>query len=208
MSVGESLRDSSPTNEVLVDFQCRECCFKATGTSADVDSARRAHRHPNLSLVDVDGAERERLWTQYFEASLPPQLVDTTRLPRPYPRFFIWGATLAALIVTGGGALLSRWLVDALYPAMGGWIHGSIMLLIVGALVYALMRYENDRRSANIHRFRVVAECNHHIRNALQVLIFNHDGPVQQGALGISRQIGDAVRRIELTLSEVFPRVL
>jgi hypothetical protein len=53
-----------------------------------------------------------------------------------------------------------------------------------------------------------VAECNHHIRNALQVLIFNHDGSIQRESLGISRRIGDAVRRIELTLSEVFPEVL
>jgi hypothetical protein len=91
---------------------------------------------------------------------------------------------------------------------MGGWIHGSFMLLIVGGLTYALMKYENNRRAANIHRFRVVAECNHHIRNALQVLIFNYDGTIQQKSLGISRQIADAVRRIELTLSEVFPEVL
>jgi hypothetical protein len=118
------------------------------------------------------------------------------------------GTILAALIVTAGGALFSRWLVDTWYPAMGGWIHGSFMLLIGGGLVYTLLRYENDRRAANIHRFRVVAECNHHIRNALQVLTFNQDGRIQQESLGISRQIADAVHRIELTLSEVFPRVL
>ena len=196
------------TNDVMVDFQCRDCCFKATGAYADVEIARRAHRHPNLSLVTIDRAERERLWTMYFEESLPPLLENTARLPQPYPRFYILGGTLAALIVTAGGALFSRWLVDTWYPSMGGWIHGSFMLLIVGGLVYTSLRYENDRRAANIHRFRVVAECNHHIRNALQVLIFNHDGPIQQGSLGISGQIADAVRRIELTLSEVFPRVL
>jgi hypothetical protein len=199
---------SSPTTDVLVDFQCHDCCFKAAGTYADVEIARRAHRHPNLSLGDIDRTERERLWTMYFEESLPPLLADTARLPQPYPRFYILGGTLAALIVTAGGALFSRWLVDTWYPSMGGWIHGSFMLLIVGGLVYTSLRYENDRRAANIHRFRVVAECNHHIRNALQVLIFNHGGPIQPGSLGISGQIADAVRRIELTLSEVFPRVL
>ena len=144
----------------------------------------------------------------HFEESLSPLLADTARLPQPYPSFHIFGGILAALIVTAGGALFSRWLVDTWYPAMSGWIHGSFMLLIVGGLLYTLLRYENDRRAANIHRFRVVAECNHHIRNALQVLIFNHDGRIQQEALGISRQITDAVHRIELTLSEVFPRVL
>lgn len=199
---------SSPTTDVLVDFQCHDCCFKAAGTYADVEIARRAHRHPNLSLVTIDRAERERLWTMYFEESVSPLQADTALLPQPYPRLYILGGTLAALIVTAGGALFSRWLVDTWYPSMGGWIHGSFMLLIVGGLVYTSLRYENDHRAANIRRFRIVAECNHHIRNALQVLIFNHAGPIQQGSLGISGQIVDAVRRIELTLSEVFPRVL
>jgi len=199
---------SSPTTDVLVDFQCHDCCFKAAGTYADVEIARRAHRHPNLSLVAIDRAERERLWTMYFEESVSPLQADTALLPQPYPRLYILGGTLAALIVTAGGALFSRWLVDTWNPSMGGWIHGSFMLLIVGGLVYTSLRYENDHRAANIRRFRIVAECNHHIRNALQVLIFNHAGPIQQGSLGISGQIADAVRRIELTLSEVFPRVL
>jgi hypothetical protein len=152
----------------------------------------------------MDSSERERVWTKHFEKSLSPLLEDTAPLPQPYPRLYILGAVLAALIVTAGCALLSRWLVETWYPAMGGWIHGSFMLLIVGGLLYTLLRYENNRRTANIQRFRIVAECNHHIRNALQVLLFNHDGRVQKGALGI----GEAVHRIELTLSEVFPRVL
>ena len=198
---------SSPGTDVLVDFQCRDCCFKAAGSYGDVEIARRAHRHPNLSLVAMDKSERGRVWTMYFEKSLSPLLEDSARLPQPYSRLYILGGTLAALIVTTGGALFSRWLVETWYPSTGGWIHGSFMLLIVGGLLYALLKYENDRRTANIHRFRIVAECNHHIRNALQVLLYTHDGRVQ-GALGVSRQIGDAVHRIELTLSEVFPRVL
>jgi hypothetical protein len=199
---------SSPATDVLIDFQCRDCCFKAAGSYADVEIARRTHRHPNLSLVAADEAQRERLWEKYFEKSLSPLLADTGRLPQPYPRFYILGGTLAALIVTGGAALFSRWLVQTWYPAMGGWIHGSTMLLVVGGLLYMLLRYENDRRSANIHRFRVVAECNHHIRNALQVLLYSREERVAEGSLGISRQIADAVHRIEMTLSEVFPRVL
>ncbi len=202
------MNQPSPLTDVLVDFQCRDCCFKATGAYADVEVARRAHRHANLSLVARDETEREKLWATYFERPLVPLAADTARLPQPYPSFYILALTLTVLIVTGGGALFSRWLVDMLYPSMGGWIHGSFMLLIVGGLVFTLLRYENVRRTANIHRFRIVAECNHHIRNALQVLIFEHDGAIQRDSMGASRQIADAVHRIELTLSEVFPRVL
>jgi len=189
----------------MVDFQCRDCCFKAIGTYSDVEIARRVHRHPNLSLVDV---ERERVRTKYFGKSMSPLLEDTPRLPQPYPRFYILGSILVALVVTAAGALFSRWVVGTWRPAMDGWIHGSFMLLIVGGLLYTLLRYENDRRAASIQRFRVVAECNHHIRNALQVLLYTHDGGIDEGSLRMSRKISDAVHRIELTLSEVIPRVL
>ncbi len=199
------MAQSSPTTDDLVDFQCQNCSFKAAGTYADVETARRAHRHPTLSLVP-DKAERERLWATYFEKPPSSPMADAIPLLQPYRRFRLLSITVAAIIVTAGGALFSRWLVSTLYHSMGGWVHGSFMLAIVGGLVYLVLRGENNRRAAYIRRFRVVEECNHHIRNALCVLMFGHDG--QQDSLGISRQIADAVHRIELTLSEVFPRVL
>ncbi len=202
----QSSADSSPLSDV-VDFQCQECIFKVAGTAADVEIARRTHRHANLPLISLDPDERQRLWKNHFEE--PPSFpgLDTSRLPQPYPRFFTSGVILGILIVTGASALFSRWLVDTRYPSLGGWFHGMFMLMIVAGLVYALMRYENDRRAANIRRFRVVSECTHHIRNAVQVLIF-HDSGLERGSPAISRQIADAVHRIELTLSEVFPKML
>ena len=246
---------STAAIDVLVDSECQSCCFKAAGTYADVEIARRAHRHPNSSLaaidraqigevwaqylgslpptnsecrcccvkaaetyaeveahrhknsslVAIDRAQIEEVWTEYFES--PGLQVDTDHLPQPYSRLYILVATLATLIVTAGGALCSRWLVDTWYSPMGGGIHGSFMLLIVGGLVYTVLTYANDRRAANIRRFRIVAECNHHIRNALQVLTFTCDPRLPQGSDG-RRKIADAVHRIELTLAEVFPRVL
>ena len=91
---------------------------------------------------------------------------------------------------------------------MGGLVHGTFMLLVVGGLIYTLLRYTNDRRAADIARFRTVAECNHHIRNALQVLSLTRDARTQQGSPEASRYAADSVQRIELTLAEVLPRVL
>jgi len=193
---------------VRVQFQCVSCDFKVTGTPDDVEIARRAHRHQSFRVPGTESADRENLKAKYFQASLLPRLTGTARLPQPYPLSYIWASILTALFVTAGGALLSRWLVDAWYPAMGGWIHGAFMLLIVGALLYALLKHENDRRGAHIHRFRVLAECNHHIRNALQVLVCTHEEPIPHPSLEVKRQISEAVHRIELTLSEVFPEVL
>jgi hypothetical protein len=191
--------------DVLVHCQCHDCSFKAAGTYAAVGIARRAHCHPDSSFVAIDGAQRAGVWTKYFE-SPPPLLVDTTRLPQPYSRLHILGATLAAVMVTAGGALFSRWLVSTWHHPIGGWVHGVFMLQVVGGLVYTLLSYANDRRAASIHRLQIVAECNHHIRNALQALTFTHEARTQQGSREVS-QIGDSVHRIELTLAEVLPRV-
>jgi hypothetical protein len=148
----------------------------------------------------------QRADAKHFEP-LHPQLVDPARLPQPYPPVHLLGTTIAAVAVTAAGALFSRWLVRAWYHPLGGLIHGSFMLLVVGGLVYALLRHESDRRTATIERLRIVAECNHHIRNALQVLILTGDAPTEQVTLGV-QQVADAVHRIDLTLSEVLPRVL
>ena len=114
---------------------------------------------------------------------------------------------MAALVVTGAGALFSRWLVDRWYPSMDAMVHGSFMLLVVGGLVYTLLRFTNDRRAADIQRFRAVAECNHQIRNALQVLSFSREAGSQTGSADLSRHTADSVQRIESTLAEVLPRV-
>ena len=139
--------------------------------------------------------------------SVESRLVDTTRLPQPYPHLYVWGATFGALLVTGGGALFSRWLARMWYEPVGGLVHGAFMLLVVGGLVSTLLRRTRDRRRANIERLRIVAECNHHIRNALQVLIVSGDARTGQGALGV-QQVAQSVRRIESTLAEILPRVV
>ena len=199
---------SSPTAGVLVHAQCHDCGFKAAGTYEDVACACRAHRHPNSTFLDaMNSTQRQETWTKHF-AACPPLLVDTAQLPQPYPRHHICVTTLAALVVTGLGALFSRWLVIMWYPSMDALVHGSFMLLVVGGLIYTLLRYTNDRRAADIDRFRTVAECNHHIRNALQVLSLARDTRTQQGSPEVSRHTADSVHRIELTLSEVLPRVL
>ena len=115
---------------------------------------------------------------------------------------------MAALIVTGVGALFSRWLVKTWYPSMDGMVHGTFMLLVVGGLIYTMLRRANERRAADIERFRTVAKCNHHIRNALQVLSLTCDTRTQQGSPDVSRHTADSVHRIELTLAEVLPKVL
>jgi hypothetical protein len=191
---------------VLVHAQCHECGFKAAGTYEDVALACRTHRHPHSTCFFASKSEpKGEVWAKHFEGR-PTLLVDTACLPQPYPRLYIVATALAAVIVAGAGALFSRWLAIRFYPSVGGLVHGAFMLLVVGGLIYTLLRYTNDRRAIDIERFRTVAECNHHIRNALQVLSLS--ARVQQGPGEASRHTADSVHRIELTLAEVLPKVL
>ena len=74
--------------------------------------------------------------------------------------------------------------------------------LVAGAFVYVLSLRERQRRAYVECRLRVIADMNHHIRNALQVITFyNRSGEKQP--LGII----EAVERIQWALREVLPQL-
>ena len=74
--------------------------------------------------------------------------------------------------------------------------------LVAGAFVYFLALRERQRRAYVECRLRVIADMNHHIRNALQVITFyNRTGAKQQ--VGIV----EAVERIQWALREVLPQL-
>jgi 1,2-phenylacetyl-CoA epoxidase catalytic subunit len=74
--------------------------------------------------------------------------------------------------------------------------------LVGAALVYVLSLRERQRQQYVECRLRVIAEMNHHIRNALQVITFyTHKGQKQE--VGIV----EAVERIQWALREVLPQL-
>jgi hypothetical protein len=74
--------------------------------------------------------------------------------------------------------------------------------LVAGALVYVLDVRERQRREFVECRLRVIADMNHHIRNALQVITFySRTGAKQQV------DIVEAVERIQWALREVLPQL-
>lgn len=78
---------------------------------------------------------------------------------------------------------------------------------IAGALFYQFARNEKNRRELIRERMRTVAELNHHIRNALQVIKFW--GAQHQNCALDEMQVKlmkDSVDRIEWALREVLPR--
>ncbi len=74
--------------------------------------------------------------------------------------------------------------------------------IVAGFLFYSLSNNERMRRRLVQERLRTIAEMNHHIRNALQVITYatateNHDKSVEL--------IRSSVERIEWALREVLP---
>jgi len=77
------------------------------------------------------------------------------------------------------------------------WTVGAFDTLLIGGLVWVLMLHSRHQRLLANHRFRVIADCNHHIRNALQVIAY-----MDTKDTIVMRQ---QVDRIEWVLREVLP---
>jgi hypothetical protein len=74
--------------------------------------------------------------------------------------------------------------------------------LVAGSLFFSLNNYERLRRGLVRERLRTIAEMNHHIRNALQVITYATASRTQTGSVEMIRS---SVERIEWALREVLP---
>jgi hypothetical protein len=81
-------------------------------------------------------------------------------------------------------------------------IIGSLLAAVVTA--FAVARFQSiarEHREAELRRARIIADMNHHIRNALQVLVYDAAAHTTEEA----NRIRDAVNRIDWALREVLP---
>jgi hypothetical protein len=108
--------------------------------------------------------------------------------------------TLLVWIVGFG---LDRWL------ARDGVTRVDILLVsnlltgvVAGALFFNLSNYERLRRNLVRERLRTIADMNHHIRNALQVITYATASEPQSDSVEMIRS---SVERIEWALREVLP---
>src|SRR5262245_29655687 len=85
-------------------------------------------------------------------------------------------------------------------------ISNAMTSLFAGELFYQIVREERAGRELVRARMKTIAELNHHIRNALQIIKFW--GAQQRPALDAMQLqlINDSVNRIEWALREVLPR--
>lgn len=82
-------------------------------------------------------------------------------------------------------------------------LSDAISASVIGLLSYRLFRLHQERRERLRHRVEVIANMNHHVRNALQVIsLSSHGKDIEEIAT-----IRESVNRIQWALRELLPKI-
>ncbi len=82
-------------------------------------------------------------------------------------------------------------------------VSDAVTALIAGSLMLWVLLVQRMRHLESQQRMQVIADMNHHVRNALQVISYWGMQEVDRNQL---RLIAEAVERIEWALRDVLPR--
>ncbi len=107
---------------------------------------------------------------------------------------FFWGFAVFLL-----GVLLDHALTRIGINGMTVVVDDLLIGMVAGALVFA---YEVRRYNAMLRQMRIIAEMNHHIRNALQPILYS--AYLKEQAQQI-RMIEQGTERIQWALKEILP---
>jgi len=113
-----------------------------------------------------------------------------------------WVAALRSMFI-GFGVFFLGSLSDVWLQHHGGTLSVAILddaVVGVGAGLLVLL-YERRQKKNIIRKLEVLRMMNHHVRNSLQVIAFAASAPEQDH----TREVRDAVERIEWALREVLP---
>ena len=119
-----------------------------------------------------------------------------------------WVAVAVAVVVSALGYFLDHFLM------LQGIARSTMLLftntvtgIVAGLLVYEVARHERGQREIMRAQMETIADMNHHIRNALQVIAGLTAEP-QNSRLeaGQMQRINESVKRVEWALREVLPK--
>lgn len=82
-------------------------------------------------------------------------------------------------------------------------LSDGISSAVIGLLVYQLVRLHQDRREQLRQRVEMIANMNHHVRNALQVIALTSHGKNKEEISAIR----ESVNRIQWALRELLPKI-
>ncbi|MGA8301514.1 MAG: hypothetical protein WB817_18680 [Terriglobales bacterium] len=140
-------------------------------------------------------------------ASTPGLSIPSMRrkLPTPTPWWrFVLGAALGVGLVSFlTTELMHYWLVPDLGRNRERLVAEALSALIVSCLIARLAYMARKQQQLTIARMQVIAEMNHHIRNALAPISLSVDAIENQQLI---RVISDGVERIDWALREILPR--
>ncbi len=97
------------------------------------------------------------------------------------------------------GAILENFLNKLNVNGFKALIDNLLIGLLAGALVFA---YEWRQHNAMLRQMRIIADMNHHIRNALQPILYS---PYLKEQAEQVRIIQQGTERIQWALQEVLP---
>jgi len=110
---------------------------------------------------------------------------------------------LVALVVSVIGFAMDRLLLrEGLHRIEIIALSNSLTGIVAGLLYLQVTRVERERRAATQERLRTIADMNHHIRNALQIIAYASSAADRSESVDLIRS---SVERIEWALREVLP---
>jgi HAMP domain-containing protein len=114
-------------------------------------------------------------------------------------------SVLTLALVALAGYILDRLLrYEGMPPRSLLLLSDLLVGLVAATLVFIIGKYHEQQDRLVSARLKVIAEMNHHIRNALQVISFQTHFVKNEQEIGAMQQ---AVRRITWALREVLPQL-
>ncbi len=126
--------------------------------------------------------------------------LDLGEMSPPKSRLLLF---LIVIIVAAAAALFDRLLLREGVPRFDLMTASNLLTgIVAGALFSQIIQRERERRAILRHRLQIIADMNHHIRNALQVISFFAYKEQDQKTLEMVR---NSVDRIQWALREILP---
>jgi hypothetical protein len=97
------------------------------------------------------------------------------------------------------GALLENLLAEFKVAGLAALADNLLIGILAGTIVFA---YESHRHKAMLRQMKIIAEMNHHVRNALQPILYS---PYLKEQAEQVRIIQQGTERIQWALREVLP---
>lgn len=116
-------------------------------------------------------------------------------------------SAIVVVVVAVSGYLLDRFLLREGMPKAEMLVLTNLVTgVVAGSFIFYLARHEKTQRQLMCERMKTIAELNHHIRNALQVIKYYGAAPGQSPEARPVQMINESAHRIEWALRELLPQ--